>query len=577
MPDNINLILMLTGGIAAALVLGLFTHKLKLSPIVGYLLAGILIGPHTPGFVADENIALQCAEIGVILLMFGVGLHFHLKDLWAVKDVAVIGAIVQIATATFLSALLLNLFGWSWTEGLLIGVAVSVASTVVLLRVLTDNNAVQTPSGHVAIGWLIVEDIFIILVLIMIPIIFGANIGSGLGTAPKLAFALAKIVFFVAFMLIAGKRLIPWILRYAARTGSRELFTLTVLTVALGIAVGSAKLFGASMALGAFLAGMIVGQSDFSARAATDALPMRDAFAVLFFVSIGMLFDPLSVFELWQVMLVITGVIVIGKPLAAAIVVLALGRPLPQALSVAVALAQIGELSFVLAAVGISMEILRPETMGILVFGSIVSIVINPLLYRQVRPLASWLNNKGLFKGKPSIANQEHFSGVQEAADKDEHRVIVVGYGPVGSTVARILTEVNIAVTIIEMNIDTVQQLQDKNFKVVHGDASNREILNYAGIESAKGLVISVMSIPSQDIVKAAQELNPSLDISVATTYLNDAYALQASGVAHVFSAEGEIALAMADQIMKNLGATSEQIERENFRIREQYFLQKIT
>ena len=281
MPHKIDLILTLTAGFTAALGLGFATQKLKLSPIVGYLLAGILVGPFTPGYVADNEIATQFAEIGIILLMFGVGLHFHLKDLLAVRKVAIPGALVQIAAATALGAVITRMFGWSWTAGIVFGMAISVASTVVLTRVLSDNRALHTPSGHIAIGWLIVEDLFTILVLVLLPALFGAGGGSGGGVLITLGWALLKLTALIGFALIAGQRIIPWFLGYVARTGSRDLFTLAVLVLALGIAVASAKLFGASMALGAFLAGMIVGQSEFSARSASDALPMRDAFAVL--------------------------------------------------------------------------------------------------------------------------------------------------------------------------------------------------------------------------------------------------------------------------------------------------------
>ena len=358
MPHHIGLILTLTGGFTAALALGFATHKLKLSPIVGYLLAGVLVGPFTPGYVADNEIATQFAEIGVILLMFGVGLHFHLKDLLAVRTIAIPGAIFQIAIASALGAIVTRMFGWSWAAGIVYGMAISVASTVVLTRVLADNRDLHSPSGHIAIGWLIVEDLFTILVLVLLPALFSATGNTGGGVWLTLCWALLKLTALVAFALIAGQKIIPWFLGYVARTGARDLFTLAVLALALGIAVGSAQFFGASMALGAFLAGMVVGQSEFSARAASDALPMRDAFAVLFFVSVGMLFDPSGVADGWPLMLATLGIVIIGKPLAAFIVVLAFRRPLRSALSISVALAQIGEFSFILAALATSLNIL---------------------------------------------------------------------------------------------------------------------------------------------------------------------------------------------------------------------------
>ncbi|HSI14335.1 MAG TPA: cation:proton antiporter, partial [Chthoniobacter sp.] len=380
MPHNLDLIFTLTGGLVAALFFGCLTQKLKLSPIVGYLLAGVLVGPFTPGFVANHDIASQCAEIGVILLMFGVGLHFQLKDLMAVRTVAIPGAVVQIAVATALGAVVTHLFGWTWTGGIVFGLAISVASTVVLTRVLSDHRDLHTPVGHIAIGWLIVEDLFTILVLVLLPAIFApATEGAGSNLWVTLGIALGKLVLLVVFTLVVGQKLIPLLLGYVARTGSRELFTLAVLVLALGIAVGSAKFFGASMALGAFLAGMVVGQSEFGARAAADALSMRDAFAVLFFVSVGMLFDPKAVMDGWPLMLATLGIVVLGKPLAALLVVLLFRRPFEAALSIAVALSQIGEFSFILGALARSLNILPESAIGAMVLASIGSITINPL------------------------------------------------------------------------------------------------------------------------------------------------------------------------------------------------------
>ncbi len=337
MLHDIDLILTLTGGLTAALVLGFLAQKVKLSPIVGYLLAGVLVGPFTPGFVANGGIATQFAELGVILLMFGVGLHFHLKDLMAVRRIALPGAIVQIAAATALGVLATRFLGWSLGQGLVFGMAISVASTVLLTRVLADHKTLHTPVGHVAIGWLILEDLFTILVLVLLPAIQGASsTGGDAEVWWTLGIAILKLGALVAFTLIAGQRIIPWFLGYVARTGSRDLFTLAVLVLALGIAVGSAKFFGASMALGAFLAGMVVGQSEFSARAASDAMPMKDAFAVLFFVSVGMMFDPSAVAGSWQLTLATLGIVLIGKPLAALLVVLLFRKPLAFALSIAV-------------------------------------------------------------------------------------------------------------------------------------------------------------------------------------------------------------------------------------------------
>jgi CPA2 family monovalent cation:H+ antiporter-2 len=566
MPHNIELILTLTGGLTAALVLGYLTQRLKMSPIVGYLLAGILVGPFTPGFVADQHIATQYAEIGVILLMFGVGLHFHLKDLLAVRKVALPGAIVQIAVATALGAVVTHLFGWSWTAGIVFGMAISVASTVVLTRVLADNNDLHTPTGHVAIGWLIVEDLFTILVLVVLPALFSPTAGDGSNVWATLGIAALKLGALVAFTLIAGQRLIPLFLGYVARTGSRDLFTLAVLVLALGIAVGSAKFFGASMALGAFLAGMVVGQSEFSARAASDALPMKDAFAVLFFVSVGMLFDPSTLETGWPLMLATLAIVIIGKPIAALIVVLIFKRPLRAALSIAVALAQIGEFSFILAALAQSLKILPPEATGALVVASVASITLNPLLYRYVEPSVQWLERKGFVRNAPP----EKADAVP-AVDESVHRIIVIGYGPIGRTLSRILRAEGFQVVIVEMNIDTVRKLREAGELAVFGDASQREILHHAGIEKAQGLIIAAR-IPPHAVVQAARELNPDVRILTRATYLGEAAELRRAGANAVFASEGEIALSMTAYLLHEMGATDEQIDRERDRVREELF-----
>lgn len=569
MPHNADLILTLTGGLTAALFLGLITQKLKLSPIVGYLLAGILVGPFTPGFVANHDIATQSAEIGVILLMFGVGLHFHLKDLLAVRRVAIPGAIIQIGAATALGAGAARFFGWSWSAGLVFGVAISVASTVVLTRVLADNRALHTPTGHIAIGWLIVEDLFTIVVLVLLPAIFGGAPGA----QPEgkvwstLVLALLKLGGLIGFTFTIGQKVIPLMLGYVARTGSRELFTLSVLVLALGLAVGAMKLFGASMALGAFLAGMIVGQSDFSARAASDALPMRDAFAVLFFVSVGMLFDPAAVREGWPLMLVTLGIILVGKPLAALLVVLVLKRPLRTALTIAVALAQIGEFSFILATLAVALKILPAEAMNALVAGSILSITLNPILYQGIEPAMRWLEARKLLRPEAPAPAAIPFQN-----DGTRDHAVVIGYGPVGRTVSRILTENGIEPVIIEMNIETVQRLSAEGRQAIYGDAAKIEILRHAQLEAAAGLIISSSTAEAATIIQAARELNPRLRILTRASYLTESEALRSAGANAIFSNEGEVALSMADFLMTQLGATDEQIDRERARVRRDLF-----
>ena len=414
---NLDLILTLTGGLVAALLFGYLTQRVGLSPIVGYLLAGLVVGPNTPGFVANKHLADQLAEVGVILLMFGVGLQFHLKELLEVRRVAIPGALGQVLVATVLGYLIGMWMGWSWAAGTVFGLAISVASTVVLLRVLSDNNDLHTPTGHIAVGWLVVEDLFTVLVLVLLPVVFGTGEASA-NVPVALVLAVGKLGVLVGFTLLAGGRLIPWVLSQVARTNSRELFTLTILVVALGIAVTSAKLFGASMALGAFLAGMVVGRSDFSQRAASEALPMRDAFAVLFFVSVGMLFDPRHLGASPGLVAATLAVVLVGKPLAALLIVWFLKCPLRTGLSVAVALAQIGEFSFILATVARDLGLLPYPAHNALVAVSIISISLNPLLYRLLDGFEAKLKEwPALWR----IMNARANGTLRKAVDRAEH------------------------------------------------------------------------------------------------------------------------------------------------------------
>ena len=559
MPHDLDIILTLTGGLTAALVLGFITQKMRLSPLVGYLVAGICVGPHVPGFVADPSTASQYAEIGIILLMFGVGLHFHLKDLLAVQRVALPGAAVQIATSVLLGAAVTHLFGWDWKAGALFGMAISVASTVVLTRVLTDNRALHTPTGHVALGWLVVEDLFTILALVLLPPLLDTGHADG-GTSvwAALGVTLLKLGVLAGFTLVVGQRLIPWLLGFVARTGTRDLFTLAVLVLALGIAVGSAEFFGASMALGAFWGGMVVGQSDFSARAASEALPLRDAFAVLFFVSVGMLFDPSALLQTWPLALATLGLILVGKPAAALLVVLLLRRPLSQALGVAVALAQIGEFSFILAALGADYGVLPPEATNAIIAAAIVSITLNPLLYPRIPAILNRLRRHGL--GLRPLAPLEGENSAPE--------VMVAGYGPTGRVLCRIPRDNAIDVVVVEMNIDTVRALREAGEQVIHGDVAQAEVLVHAGLADADALIISSPSISARDVLRAARDVHPGIRMLAHTASLREARTLRAEEAVAVFSGEGEVALTMSMYLMRVFGATEEQMVREGRRIR---------
>jgi CPA2 family monovalent cation:H+ antiporter-2 len=572
---NIDLIVTLTGGLAAALALGYLTNRAGLSPIVGYLLAGIVVGPNTPGFVADERLAEQLAEFGVILLMFGVGLHFHLEDLIAVRGIAVPGAIVQSLVATGLGAVAAWLLGWGWTAGLVFGMALSVASTVVLTRVLSDHNELHTPVGHIAIGWLVVEDLFTVMVLVLLPALFGGGGGAG-GLATGLLLAALKIGVLVFVTFVVGGRVVPWLLTKVAQSRSRELFTLTVLVVALGIAVASAVFFGVSMALGAFLAGMVVGRSEFSLRAAAEALPMRDAFAVLFFVSAGMLFDPAYLWQSPVAVAATLAVVMIGKPTAAILLVLLFRHPVRVALAVAAALAQIGEFSFMLAVLGLQLKVLPEAANNALIAAAIISISANPLVFRTVGPIERWLARRPrLWRIVTARAQGRAETGESHRDDKIDprYRAVVIGYGPVGRTVARLLRENRVEPTIVEMNLETVHRLRAEGIPAVYGDAGRRETLEQAGVARAATLVMSASSIKgAREVVRLARELNPDVRIISRSAYLRERAELLKAGVGQVFTGEGEVAMAMTEAVLVRLGASAEQIDRERARVHEELF-----
>ncbi|HEX5000782.1 MAG TPA: cation:proton antiporter [Terriglobia bacterium] len=552
-----GLLLTLTASLAAALALGFITERIGLSPIIGYLAAGILVGPYTPGFVADRAVAAEFAEIGIILLMFGVGLHFHLKDLVAVRTVAITGALAQIAVATALGALLGRMLGWSTGASLVFGLSLSVASTVMLTRVLADNQAIDTPIGRISIGWLVVEDIFTVIVLVLLPALFAGGAVQTASIATSVVGAVGKLALLVVFAFLVGGRLIPRVMRSVAATRSRELFTLTVLVLALGIAVGSALAFGVSMALGAFLAGMIVGQSEFSFRAASDALPMRDAFAVLFFVSMGMLFDPAALVESRGLLLETLAIILAGKPLAAFFIVMLLGHGSRIGAGVAVVLAQIGEFSLILATAGDQLNILPQGVTSVVVAAAIVSLALNPLLYRAI----SLLEPKWKGRAPESSAMEDHAT----------YPAVVVGYGPIGQLVARLLQYGDVPPVIIEMNVQTARRVKEDGYPIVHGDASRPGVLEAAGIDAANVLVIAgPTAAESAEIIRNARSLNPTLRVLARAVYLGETERMRAAGADEVFSGEGEVALAMSAHIMAFLGASPEQIDRERQRVRRE-------
>jgi CPA2 family monovalent cation:H+ antiporter-2 len=562
MPET-ALILTLAGGLGAALIGGYLTQRLGLSPIVGYLMAGVVVGPYTPGFTADAHLAEQLAEVGVILLMFGVGLQFHLDELLAVRRVAIPGAVLQSLVATALGAFAARALGWEWPAAIVFGLSLSVASTVVLVRVLSDSRQLHTSTGHIAVGWLVVEDVFTVIVLVLLPALAGSP--SAGAVASSLGITVLKVVGLGIVAAVIGSRVIPVILDHVAATRSRELFTLAVLALALGLAVSAALVFGVSMALGAFLAGMIVGRSDYSLRAATDALPMRDAFAVLFFVSVGMLLRPAALLDQPVLVLAALVIVLVGKPVTAALVTWLMKYPLRTTLGVSVALAQVGEFSFMLVTIGRTLGVVPPEALDVVVVTAIISITLNPLAFKSIEPLSRRLGRLRMFRSEPEASD----IGASSSLDPGG-RAIVIGHGPTGRTVTRLLRENGISPTVVELNIDVVRQLREQGISAVYGDASHTDTLVSAGLPHASTLIVSGADTGSPSIIQCARSINSTAHIFVRSQYLRDVPPLRNAGAEQVFAGEGEVALAMTEAVLRRLGATPDQIDRERVRVREE-------
>jgi CPA2 family monovalent cation:H+ antiporter-2 len=552
MPHHTPLISTIVVGLVLAFVLGALAHRLRISPLVGYLLAGVLVGPFTPGYVADQGLANQLAEIGVILLMFGVGLHFSLKDLLSVRAIAVPGAIVQIASATLLGMLLAWWLGWSIAAGVVFGLALSVASTVVLLRALQERRLVETERGHIAVGWLIVEDLAMVLTLVLLPAIANALNNESADASSiwlSLALTLGKVAAFVAIMLIVGRRLIPWILHFVAHTGSRELFRLSVLAIALGVAYGAAVLFGVSFALGAFFAGMVLSESELSQRAASESLPLRDAFAVLFFVSVGMLFDPMIVVRDFGPVMATFLIIVVGKSLAALAIVRLFGHPQSTALTIAASLAQIGEFSFILAGLGVDLEILPERGRDLILAGAILSILVNPFIFT--------LLDKWFVKGDAAKAAQA--SAAAEAAQLSREpipvtsltdHVVLVGHGRVGAFISAKLQAANTPFLAIESNEDKIPELQRAGIPVIAGNAADPEVAAAANIGAARCLLVAIPdAFESGQVVEQARALHPTLPIIARAHSDAEKEHLARYGASSVILGEQEIARAMVSGI----------------------------
>lgn len=575
MPHETALIGTVAVGLGLAFVLGFGVKRVGLPPLVGYLLAGVAIGPFTPGFVGHTGLAQQLAEIGVILLMFGVGIHFSVADLLAVRRVALPGAIAQIALATILGAVVAHLWGWSWGAGIVFGVCLSVASTVVLLRALEDRGLIDSVDGRIAIGWLIVEDLATVLVLVLLPA-FAAAMGkspeaegasdavtSGPPLLVTLGITLAKVGAFVALMFVVGRRAVPWLLEQVARTGSRELFTLSVLAVALGIAVGSAALFGVSVALGAFFAGMVVNGSDLSHEAATDALPLQDAFSVLFFVAVGMLFDPAILVREPLEVLAVLAIVMVGKSLGAAIIVLVFRHPIHTALRISASLAQVGEFSFILGARAVTLDLLPSEAQSLLIAAALLSISLNPLAFWGAERASRWLNTRpellGFFEGEAvALAQLPKGNGGGGEEAPSEHAV-VVGFGRVGGAIGATFEEKGIPYVGIEQRREIAEPLRAKGRPLLHGDATRPDVLAAAHVERARLLVVTAPDpFQARAVVEAARAANPTIETVVRAHSEDERAWLEEHGVGLALIGEHELALGLAQYALVQMGCGEE-------------------
>ncbi|MDP3164213.1 MAG: YbaL family putative K(+) efflux transporter [Hydrogenophaga sp.] len=559
MPHDVSLIATVAAGFGLAMIFGYIAVRLRMPPLVGYLLAGIVIGPATPGFVADVGLAGQLAEIGVMLLMFGVGLHFSISDLMAVRRIAVPGAIVQIGVATLLGIGLSHLWGWSLAGSLVFGLCLSVASTVVLLRALEAKGLLKSINGQIAVGWLVVEDLVMVLVLVLLPALAGVIVPSegvashtGSDIWQTVGLTLAKVTAFIVLMLVVGRRLLPKALWWVARTGSQELFTLSVVAVAVSVAFGAGKLFDVSFALGAFFAGMMMRESEFSHRAADESLPLRDAFAVLFFVSVGMLFDPAVVWNEPLKLLAVVAIIMLGKTLAAVALVLLFRYPLNTALTVGVSLAQIGEFSFILAGLGVALNLMPVEGQSLVLAGALISIAANSALFSAVEPLQAWVRKRSAYARRLE-ARDDPLAELPATTDQSllARQVVLVGHGRVGQRIAQTLREKHIPFVVAEENREIVDALRKEGIAAVSGDASTPEVLIQAHIARAAVLVITIPDTMSvRKTVEIARLLNPEIDVILRTHNEEEAELLRGESLGTVFLGDTELARGMAAHVL---------------------------
>ena len=562
MPHSLTLITTIASGLGLALIMGFIAVRLQLPALVGYLIAGIIIGPATPGFVADLELSSQLAEMGVMLLMFGVGLHFSLDQLLAVRRIALPGAIVQIVVATLLGVTVATFWGWSLAAGIVFGLALSVASTVVLLRALESRGLLESVNGHIAVGWLVVEDIVMVFVLVLLPplsVWLTGNTNAGIeGTGNRslletILLTLGQVSVFIALMLVVGRRLFPWLLWQVARTGSRELFTLCVIAAAVGIAYASAELFGVSFALGAFFAGMVMRESPLSYRAAEESLPFRDAFSVLFFVSVGMLFDPRILINEPIHVIIAVAIILLGKSLAAFFLVLLFRYPLNTALTVSASLAQIGEFSFILVGLGVSLGLLPKEGQSLILAGAIISIALNPFVFRAIEPAQSWIRSRSKL-AQILERPDDPLAVLPMTVDLNRltGQAVLVGYGRVGRRIGEALTKNGISFVVAEANREIVEKLRKSGIPAVSGDASEPSVLIQAHIQRARMLVIAIPdALDVRRMIEIARTVNPRIETVVRTHSEEEAVLLEKENAGKVFLGEHELALAMTRYVLE--------------------------
>jgi len=565
MPHDVSLIATIAAAFGLAMVFGLVAVNLRMPPLVGYLLAGITIGPSTPGFVADVGLAGQLAEIGVMLLMFGVGLHFSLKDLLAVRRIAVPGALVQIVVSLLFGMGLSRWWGWSFGGAFVFGLCLSTASTVVLLRALEAKGLLKSINGQIAVGWLVVEDLAMVLVLVLLPAlagVLGSTGAAATGAASiseiwqTVGMTLAKVTVFIVLMLVVGRRVLPKALWWVARTGSQELFTLSVVAVAVGVAFGAAKLFDVSFALGAFFAGMMMRESEFSHRAADESLPLRDAFAVLFFVSVGMLFDPAVVWTQPIKLLAVVAVIMVGKTIAAVALVLLFRYPLNTALTVGASLAQIGEFSFILAGLGVALGLMPVEGQSLVLAGALISIGANSLVFAAIEPVQQWVRQRSALARRLE-QRDDPLAELPMSTDPKllSKQVVLVGYGRVGRRIAKSLREQRIPYVVAEQNREIVDALRKEGVPAVSGDAQTPEVLIQAHVTRAAMLVIAIPdTVNVRKMVEIARDLNPALEVVLRTHNEEEAKLLRKESLGTVFLGEHELARGMTDHILRQLG-----------------------